>query len=67
MARKLKITDANFFRIIGKKGGDARKAAGVDYSALAASSHVNRTEYHGGRPKGSKNKKKAKMTASKKK
>jgi hypothetical protein len=59
MKRKLKVTDPRFFQKIGKLGGDARKAAGTDFSALAAASHP-RAEYCGGRPKGSKNKKKAK-------
>jgi hypothetical protein len=56
MKRKLKVSDPKFFHKIGKLGGEARKASGTDYSALAASSHP-RAEYCGGRPKGSKNKK----------
>lgn len=55
---KLTLDTPDFFRIIGKKGGEARKQAGADYSAMAAASHRNRTKYNGGRPKGSKNKKK---------
>jgi hypothetical protein len=55
---KLTLDTPDFFRIIGKKGGEARKRSGADYSAMAAASHANRTKYYGGRPKGSKNKKK---------
>lgn len=58
--RKFKVTDPKFYQKIGKLGGEARKASGVDYSELARLSHANRTEYNGGRPKGSKNKKRKK-------
>lgn len=54
--KKLTKADENFYSIIGKKGGNARKESGADFSAIAALSHANRTEYNGGRPKGSKNK-----------
>ena len=47
--KKLKRSDPGFYAAIGKKGGEARKASGADYSALAAASHP-RAEYHGGRP-----------------
>jgi general stress protein YciG len=48
--KKLKLEDPDFFQKIGRLGGEARKKAGVDYSALAVKSHP-RAEYHGGRPK----------------
>jgi hypothetical protein len=61
---KLTIDTPDFFSIIGKRGGKARKKSGADYSAIAAMSHP-RDEYRGGRPKGSKNKP-AKKAAKKK-
>lgn len=54
---KLTRKDPDYYSKLGKRGGAARKASGMDYSALAASSHP-RAEYNGGRPKGSKTKKK---------
>lgn len=47
--KKLKITDTDFFKKIGKLGGQATKAAGTDFGAIAKLSHP-RASYNGGRP-----------------
>jgi len=48
--KKLTIDDPLFFQKIGKIGGEARKAAGTDFGAIAKLSHP-RESYNGGRPK----------------
>jgi len=61
---KLTREDPDYYSKLGKRGGAARKASGMDYSAMAATSHP-RASYNGGRPKGSKTRNRTASTTKK--
>jgi hypothetical protein len=48
---KLSKKDPDFYRKIGLISVKRRALSSEDYSEMAKASHVNRTEYHGGRKK----------------
>jgi hypothetical protein len=47
----LSKSDPNYYSKIGKISAARRQMTSEEFSHMAKLSHVNRTEYHGGRPK----------------